>query len=549
MSPNVRHQFLSNALKCLETERWRRAEAECQALLLQAPDDVEGTLLLGLTVAAMGEADRAAPLLNKVAAIKPDHAHPCRDLAEMRPAVPRRLVASQYRACLVLSPADSRLRRDFASFLLDHDGPAEALAVLEMADDCAATRNLRGIALAELGRFQDAITAFEHAVGYDPVPSIGWSNLGLMLKIEGRYDDAIAAYDEAVARSPKDAHIHVNRAVALLHAGRWTEAWGEYEWRLRLPGHTPLPLDRLLPAIDTLGDLREVTILAQHEEGFGDTLHFMRYLPLLSERGARVIAMVPQPLARLVASVAGVEEIVSSVDPLPAYDFHCPFFSLPRAFGSTVATVPNEPYVAADPVLSARWKERLPATGLRVGLVWAGQARPWLPGFSSLDARRSAGLAAFAPLAAVPGLSFVSLQAAGPAAQCAQIPPAGMSLFDPMGSVEDFADTAAIIDNLDVVVSVDTAVVHLAGAMGKPVFLVDRYDNCWRWLSGRADSPWYPSMTIFRQSRLGDWSEPMERMAAALAGMAAFHGAAAKASSAGPDPKVRASVGETVPAE
>jgi hypothetical protein len=191
--------------------------------------------------------------------------------------------------------------------------------------------------------------------------------------------------------------------------------------------------------------------------------------------------------------------------------------------------VPNEPYVAADPVLSARWKERLPTAGLRVGLVWAGQARPWLPGFTSLDARRSAGLAAFAPLAAVPGLSFVSLQA-GSAAQRAQIPPLGMSLFDPMGSVEDFADTAAIIDNLDVVVSVDTAVVHLAGAMGKPVFLVDRYDNCWRWLSGRADSPWYPSMTIFRQSTLGDWSEPMERVAAALAGMAAFHGSSRQGS-------------------
>lgn len=526
MDPNERRRRLGNALQCLETERWRRAEAECRALLVHDADDMEGMLLLGLTIAAMGETERAAVVLDRVARARPDHAHPCRDLAAMRPAVSRRLVAEQYRACLARSPQDSRLRRDFASFLLDHDEPVEALSVLNPASDCAATRNLTGIALAELGRFSDAIEAFEHAVAMDPVPSMGWSNLGLMLKIEGRYDAALAAYDQAVARSPKDAHIRVNRAVALLHAGRWTEAWAEYEWRLRLPGHTPLPLERLLPAVDGLGDLEGVTVLAQHEEGFGDTLQFMRYLPLLAARGARVIAMVPPPLAQLVRRLPGVTGVVASDAKPPPYDFHCPFFSLPRAFGSTVGTVPNAPYVTADPALSAAWAARLPQDGLRVGLVWAGQARPWLTGFTTLDARRSAGLAAFAPLAGVPGLRFVSLQAGAPA-QRAQIPPLGMSLCDPMGGVTDFADTAAIIDNLDVVVSVDTAVVHLAGAMGKPVFLLDRYDNCWRWLSNRTDSPWYRSLTIFRQDRLGDWSEPMRRISASLAAMVAFGSARA----------------------
>jgi tetratricopeptide (TPR) repeat protein len=518
MDPNERRRRLGNALKCMQTERWQRAEGECRGVLSQDPNDIDAMLLLGLSVAGLGEAERAAVLLDRVARARPDHAHPCRDFASMRPAVPRRLVVNQYRACLAKSPEDSRLRRDFASLLLDHDEPVEALAVLRDAVDCAATRNLSGIALAELGQFQDAIAAFEHAVAMDPVPSMGWSNLGLMLKIEGRYAEALTAYDEAVARSPADAHIRLNRAVAMLHAGRWDEAWPEYEWRLRLPGHTPLPLDRLLPSVDTLGDLSGVTILAQHEEGFGDTIQFMRYLPLLAARGARVVAMVPPPLERLLARVEGVAEVVRSDEKPPPYDFHCPFFSLPRAFGSTIASVPSKPYVAVDRDASAAWAAKLPPDGLRVGLVWAGQARPWLPGFATLDARRSAGLAAFAPLAGMRGMRFVSLQA-GSAAQRAQIPPVGMSLYDPMGSVRDFADTAAIIDNLDVVVSVDTAVVHLAGAMGKPVFLLDRYDNCWRWLSGRADSPWYPTMTIFRQDRLGDWSEPMRRVGAALAEM------------------------------
>ena len=160
---------------------------------------------------------------------------------------------------------------------------------------------------------------------------------------------------------------------------------------------------------------------------------------------------------------------------------------------------------------------------MRVGLAWAGQARPWLPGFSTVDRRRSAALATFAPLAAVSGVAFVSLQK-GPPQEQVQSAPERMTLFDPMAEVEDFADTAAVIANLDLVVSVDTAVVHLAGAMGKPVFLLDRYDNCWRWLSGRADSPWYPNLTIFRQDAMGDWSAPMARAVAALRAIAAYRG-------------------------
>ena len=160
---------------------------------------------------------------------------------------------------------------------------------------------------------------------------------------------------------------------------------------------------------------------------------------------------------------------------------------------------------------------------MRAGLVWSGHARPWLHGFSSVDRRRSAGLAAFAPLAAVRGVHFVSLQAGTPAAQ-GQEPPPGMELTDPMELVRDFADTAAIIANLDVVISVDTSVAHLAGAMGKPVFLLDRYDNCWRWLHGRTDTPWYPSMTIFRQPRPGDWASVMHRVSSSLGSLTLLHG-------------------------
>jgi hypothetical protein len=188
-------------------------------------------------------------------------------------------------------------------------------------------------------------------------------------------------------------------------------------------------------------------------------------------------------------------------------------FSLPRVFRTTVDTIPPVPVLRFDPPPGVNHGRP------RVGLVWAGQARPDLPGFRTLDRRRSAGLAAFAPLASLRDVMFVSLQAGPPARQEA---PPGLVLEDAMQGVTDFADTAAIIASLDLVVSVDTSVVHLAGLLGKPAFLLDRYDGCWRWLYGRTDSPWYPRLQIFRQDEPGDWSAPMQRIAAALDSQAVF---------------------------
>ena len=522
-TPHFRVQQLKIAIDHLEARSWRMAEVQCRVLLADDPTDVEGMLILGLAIAASGEASRAAPILDRVRRARPTHADPCRDFATMEPRLPRALVTRQYRACLRLAPADTRLRHDFASYLLENSEPDAALVVLRDAPDSTVTSNLRGMALAETGKFKEATRCFENAARLDPDFPGGWSNLGMMLKIEGRFDEALAAYDRAVARAENDPQIKVNRAIALLHAGRWETAWRDYEWRFHRPGYSAFSDARPLPSLDTDTTLDGQRVLVWHEEGFGDTLQFARYLPLLAGLGATVTAAVPAPLVRLLRQIPGIAVIQAGAGPLPPHDLQCPFFSLPRAFGTTTRNVPAAPYLGADPALAAAWSARLPQDGLRAGLVWAGQARAWLQGFASVDRRRSAGLAAFAPLAAVRGVRFVSLQTGTAAAQ-GQEPPQGMELIDPMESVRDFADTVAIVANLDVVISVDTSVAHLAGAVGKPVFLLDRYDNCWRWLHGRHDTPWYPTMTIFRQPRSGDWGTVMHRVASSLTSLALFRG-------------------------
>lgn len=343
----------------------------------------------------------------------------------------------------------------------------------------------------------------------------------MMLKIEGRFGNSLAAYDRALACSGNDPRIKVNRCITLLKAGLWEDGWRDYEARFDRPGHAPISQAPPLPQIGPETRFDGERVLVWHEEGFGDTLQFARYLPLLAERGAGVIASVPAPLVRLLRGIPGITVVQAGEAALPPHDLQSSFLSLPRAFGATTRNVPGTPWLAADPELAAAWAARLPRDGLRAGLVWSGHARPWLHGFASVDRRRSAGLAAFAPLAMVRDVRFVSLQA-GTSASQGQDPPVGMELTDPMEAVHDFADTAAVIANLDVVISVDTSVAHLAGAMGKPVFLLDRYDNCWRWLHTRTDTPWYPSMTIFRQPRPGDWASVMHRVATALGSLAVF---------------------------
>jgi Flp pilus assembly protein TadD len=499
---------LRAALAALESGEPERAEYTCRSLVARDPADIEALLLLGLALGLRGNTDAAAPILNDVASVRLQHGHPCRDLAQMLLAQGKAAqIAPHYRACLTLTPDDPRLCFPFAEFLRERGGVDEAVAVLEplMRSEPvgAELHNELGLALAEGGRFIEAAAHFREALAGDTGPAAFWANLGMMLKVEGQFEASLDAYREALARDPNNRQIKLNRAVVRMQAGRFAEVWQDEDCTLSEPGRSLLPLETLLPPLSQRPDLTGCTVLVLQEEGLGDTLQFLRYLPLLMQRGAHVVAAVPQPLIRLMRSLPGV--VVPGLDsPVPAFDFHCSFNGLPRAFEMTLDSIPRQiPYIHPDPTLVRHWRERLPLTdALRVGLVWAGQARPWLPGFTSLDGRRSTTLANLAPLASVPGVQFVSLQKGAAAEQVRSV---NFALLDVMDEVQDFADTAAIVAHLDLVISVDTSVVHLAGAMGKPVFMLDRYDNCWRWLSGRDDSPWYPTLRIFRQPEPGAW--------------------------------------------
>jgi hypothetical protein len=319
-----------------------------------------------------------------------------------------------------------------------------------------------------------------------------------------RLREALARFDRAIVLKPDYAEAHLNRSLAFLLKGDYTEGWEQFDWRWKKGDMVP----RKFECPQWRGeDLAGKTIFLHAEQGYGDTIQFLRYVPLVTARGRSVILEVPPSLERLAAQVSASGAAATAADPAAtAADFFCPLLSLPRAFGTTVATIPGEvPYLAADRSAVAAWRQRLAGlSGLRAGLVWAGDPRPNQSEANRIDRRRSVTLGHFANLAGIPGVSVVSSQKGDAAAQT-HLPPPGLLVHDWTDELFDFADTAALIEALDLVISVDTSVVHLADALGKPIWLLNRFDTCWRWLLNRDDSPWYPTLRQFRQRSPGDW--------------------------------------------
>ncbi len=396
--------------------------------------------------------------------------------------------------------------------LLDQALVMAEAAVRLMPGDVDALACIAGLQY-DRGNFEGAVEWYGRALAVAPSHAGVLSSLANALQGSGRLDAALVLHDRAYAVAPDQADYRYNRALAMLAAEDYDRGWREHEWRLCRERDLARAIDR--GAVWDGGPLAGQTILLHAEQGFGDTIQFVRYASLVAARGARVVLEVPAALSRLMTSVPGVAHVIARGDPPPKYQSHCSLMSLPQRFGTVRSSIPATiPYIMADPALVTRFKSLMGDTRPLVGLVWAGGAHHGDIDSHLIDRRRSLPATALTPLMANDQMRFVSLQK-----ECVDRP--DLPMIDPMPWVEDFADTAAVIAGLDLVIAVDTAVAHLAGAMGKPVWLMSRYDGCWRWGDRQSTTPWYPQMRIFRQDRPLDWDGVMNAVCDALAAWAA----------------------------
>jgi FKBP-type peptidyl-prolyl cis-trans isomerase 2 len=367
-----------------------------------------------------------------------------------------------------------------------------------------------GMVFKEKGMPDDAIACFKKAIEIRPDYAEAHYNLGNAFVMKGQFYEALQSYGKTLEIRPEYAEAHWNISLLDLLLGRFEAGWKGYEWRWELKD-VAVKRGFVQPEWDG-SDISGRTILLYSEQGFGDAIQFIRYVPLVAENGARVVVECPKELASLLKGVKGVHEIISDPERTPDFDLHCPIMSLPLRFNTSLENIPAKvPYIDVDPVLVRLWSDKVrpDSPKLKVGLAWAGDPK------YKTDYDRSCRLDMLSPLAEFDNIIFYSLQK-GVAANQALNPPKDFMLFDYTADISDFSDTAALIQNLDLVISVDTAVAHLAGALGKPVWTLLPFVPDWRWMLKREDSPWYPTMRLFRQPARWDWASVVGKIKEAL---------------------------------
>jgi tetratricopeptide (TPR) repeat protein len=513
-SPEV---LLNYSLVLNALGRTEDALATLDQLLSLKRRSVEACNNRGAMLEKLGRDEEALESFDRALAIKPNHVDTLYNQACVLRKLGRHVEAvKSFDRVLVLKPDHARASNNRGTALEALGRRPEAIASYERAlaidPNFVEALNNRANALLNDAHYEEALACYEGALAIDPFHAEVLNNRGNALAALGRHSEALASCRRAYGISPNYVNAQWHGALLKLRLGDYAGGWPQYEWRWQRAENAKHRHNFEQPLWLGDGAVDGKTILLHHEQGFGDTIQMARYAPLLVQRGARVLFGVQPPLKALFANLGDGIESIGSGEPIPPFDLHCPLMSLPLAFRTDVATIPAAiPYLAASRERIEAWRARLPPTqSLRVGLVWSGNAT------HRDDHNRSVALARLAPLLDIPGVQFVSLQKDLREAD-AQTLAGEPRIADAARDFGDFCDTAAAVALMDLVITVDTSVAHLAGALGKPFWLMLPLCPDWRWLTDRDDSPWYPTARLFRQPCVGDWQSVIERLASALA--------------------------------
>ena len=506
--------ILQQAVKEFEAGKPAEAVALCEKVIQREPHNILALNFLALVESQRGRNEQALSWIQRAIKISPSNAEAQRSAGSILLALGRYAEAAEAtRRAAALQPDLPGVHGQLGMALAKLERCDEAMDSLEIAlrQEPHPNADLLNTMAAILERRCDFVRAEDfarRALRLQPGCKEAFNSLGNALMGQTRLGEALPAFDQALAIKGDDAMIRYNRSMALLAGGDFLRGWAEYEWRWKRPDVPAKPPQFKEPVWDGR-DIRGQTILLYAEQGMGDVIHFIRYVPLLAQRGARVLLVCPAVLKTLVRHVQGLDQLLDSGEPLPPFDTHAPLMSLPHLFKTTLENVPGTvPYLPIPPAetfpLSA-----VPVGTLKVGLVWSGGD------LYPKNRIRSASLDQFLPLLRLPGIRFFSLQC-GPRSADLKKLPADIQVENLGSRVRDFADTAAAMGQMDLVISVCTSTLHLAGALARPVWGVLAFSPCWRWMLGRSDSPWYPTMTLFRQPKPGDWAGVIAQVEAAL---------------------------------
>lgn len=506
---------------------WSEAEAAYNAAVSLSPDSAEAQRGLGYALLLQERLSESLACYVKAATLEPMNPELQNDIGRVLVRLGRKSEAEKaFREAIRMNPNLPHAYSNLGNVLQELGRLEEAecahRAAIRLSPDFADAHSNLGNVLRDLGRFEEAEASCRIAVKFQPGFANAHSNLGNVLQDLGRTIEAASSYQEAIRIDPNLVSVQWNLSQLLLTTGDYSQGWALYEERWKTPGM--IGRQRVYDQPLWLGDTSLVgkRILIYPEQGMGDEIQCARYLPLLVDMGAEVILETSEPLVTIMHTLPCAVTVVSRGQTLPEFDVYCPVMSLPLAFKTTVETIPAPmPYLFADPDKAEAWATRLGAKKkLRVGLVWSGGFRLDLPEAWGVNKRRNIPLALLS-LLNVSGVDFYSLQKGEEAvAQLKALQASewdGPAIADFTEALKDFSDTAALIENLDLVISVDTSTAHLAAAMGKPVWLLNRFDTDWRWFRGRNDSPWYPTVRIFRQPEPGDWASIVREVQGGLA--------------------------------